>query len=144
MTLPDRLGLDTACVLYLLEEPASRRRAFVETDIFCAPGRSVVVSAVGLSEFLVRLFRLASAEDVADARAAFEALPGMTIWPVDADVTHETTRIRAEAGLRLPDAIHVATALVAGAGAFLTNDARLNHPRVGLPVLVLDDFIRGA
>jgi predicted nucleic acid-binding protein len=62
---------------------------------------------------------------------------------VDADVTREATRIRSETGMRLPDAIHVATAIVAGADAFLTNDARLNHPRAGLPVLVLDDLIRG-
>ena len=144
MTLPARLGLDTACVLYLLDEPDSPRRAFVETDVFCAPGRSVVVSAVGLSEFLVRLFRLASADDVAAAHAAFEALPGMTIWPVDADVTRESTRIRAETGLRLPDAIHLATALVAGAEAFLTNDARLGSAQVGVPVLVVDDLLRDA
>jgi len=144
VTLPARLGLDTACVLYLLDEPRSRRGAFIEADVFGAPGRSVVVSAVGLSEFLVRLFRVANAEEVTAAREAFEALPGMTIWPVDEDVTREANRIRAETGLRLPDAIHVATALVAGAGAFVTNDARLGSVPVGLPVLVLDDLLQGA
>ncbi len=142
MTLPTRLGLDTTCVLYLLEAPSSRRRAFVETAVFDAPGRSAIVSAVGLSEFMVRLFRVASAERVADARAAFEALPGMTIWPVDADVTREAIRIRAEIGCRMPDAIHIATALVAGADAFLTNDARLADRRAGLPILVLEELMR--
>ena len=142
--LPARVGLDTTCVLYLLEGASSPRGAFVEAEVFCTPGRSVVVSAVGLSEFLVRPYRIARAEDVAAAQAAFEALPGMTIWPVDADVTREATRIRAETGVRLPDAIHVATALVAGAGAFLTNDARLRDLRAGVPILLLDDLLRSA
>lgn len=66
------------------------------------------------------------AELRAEAKGAFEAeqirrmLGAMTEYPVDRQVADEAGRIRAEAGIRLPDALIAATALVHG----LTLDTR--------------------
>lgn len=53
--------------------------------------------------------------------------------PVSRDVLLAAARLRAEIGLKLPDAIHVATAQLTGCDQFLTNDARVP----ALPGLVI-------
>jgi predicted nucleic acid-binding protein len=47
--------------------------------------------------------------------------------------------LRARAGLGLVDAIHIASAKEAGVTAFVTNDARLNKPGLGLAVVFIED-----
>lgn len=44
---------------------------------------------------------------------------------VTAEVLEFATRLRADHGFRTPDAIHLATAIGAGAATFLTGDANL-------------------
>lgn len=46
---------------------------------------------------------------------------------IDARVIDEATSIRAALGLKSPDALHLATAVVAGASVFLTGDAKLTR-----------------
>jgi predicted nucleic acid-binding protein len=56
-------------------------------------------------------------------------------------VLREAARLRATiAGLRAPDAIHAATALLSGCALFVTNDAGFKRVP-GLPLVVLDDVI---
>jgi predicted nucleic acid-binding protein len=57
--------------------------------------------------------------------------------PVSVTIAEEAARLRATYTLRTPDAVQLATALDAGASAFLTNDARL-AAIPDLHVLVLD------
>jgi predicted nucleic acid-binding protein len=52
-------------------------------------------------------------------------------------IAQEATRLRAAHNLRTPDAIQLATALQAGAAAFLTNDARFSAIP-DIRVIVLD------
>jgi len=48
--------------------------------------------------------------------------------------------LRVAYGLKTPDAIHMATALLNGAQAFVTNDAGLKRVNE-LDVLVLEDYV---
>jgi predicted nucleic acid-binding protein len=50
--------------------------------------------------------------------------------------------LRAQHGIRLPEALQIATALQAGASLFVTNDARLRRV-TDVRVLVLDDYLHG-
>lgn len=86
---------------------------------------------------------MGSRAEVAEARAALEAPPGLGILPVSADIAQEAARIRAATGVRLPDAVQLASAIAAGADAFLTNDRRLQRPGTGIEVMVLDDLAAG-
>ena len=78
--------------------------------------------------------------DVADAYAVLTlSLPNLAVLPVDARVARRAAELRAHCRLRLPDALHIATALRFGAGAFVTNDRRLNRVRE-LAVVILSDL----
>tara|TARA_R110002020_G_scaffold50818_3_gene143858 strand:+ start:5786 stop:6220 length:435 start_codon:yes stop_codon:yes gene_type:complete len=49
----------------------------------------------------------------------------LRVMPVTRDVILEAARVRAGSGIKLPDAIHLATAKMAGCNAFVSNDRRL-------------------
>ena len=55
-------------------------------------------------------------------------------------VFEEAASIRAETGLRTPDAIHAATALLAECTLFVTNDTDFRRV-LRLPIVVLDDLL---
>jgi predicted nucleic acid-binding protein len=60
---------------------------------------------------------------------------------VTADIAQEAARVRAATSWKLPDAVAVATAIVGGADAFLTNDRQLTRGETGLDILILDDLL---
>jgi uncharacterized protein len=50
------------------------------------------------------------------------------VLPIEREVFRRAAQLRADfAGLKTPDAIHLATALHYGSDEFWTNDNRLNH-----------------
>jgi predicted nucleic acid-binding protein len=71
-----------------------------------------------------------------------EAIPRCPA-PVDVDsrIAEIAARIRAATNLKLPDAIHVATAVEHRAEEFLTNDAGFKRASAFLRNLVLDELI---
>lgn len=64
----------------------------------------------------------------------------LTVRSVPPEVAEEAATLRARHGFRTPDAIQLATAQIAGATGFLTNDVRLSD-FPGLDVLVLDRLL---
>jgi predicted nucleic acid-binding protein len=61
--------------------------------------------------------------------------------PPGYDIAQEAAQLRAGYGLRVPDALLLATALHEDAQAFLTNDTRLRRLKAeGLTVMVLADY----
>ena len=59
--------------------------------------------------------------------------------PITRALLIEAARLRASSRLKLPDAIHLATALQYECPVFLTNDTRI-RPLPGLDVLYLSDY----
>ncbi len=74
----------------------------------------------------------------------YEALlvhfPHLTLADVTRDVARRAAQSRARHHIRPADALHVATALVHGATAFVTNDRRLPQLSPELDTIVLDEF----
>ena len=67
--------------------------------------------------------------------------PNMRLVPLDVALARETALVRAAFKLRMPDAVHVAAARLAGADAIVTNDRRWAE-RVKQPEMVLlDDYV---
>jgi predicted nucleic acid-binding protein len=112
----------------------------------CAPvwqvggAASVVASDLILLEILVGPLR--SGDTVLAARR--EALwrqANTGLLPITQDVLREAARLRALIpGLKTPDAVHAATALLHGCILFVTNDVGFRRVP-GLPLAILDDVL---
>lgn len=57
--------------------------------------------------------------------AEFFNFPNLTVYDVNREIGLEAARIRREYKIKLPDAIQLATAKLAGSKVFITNDQRL-------------------
>ena len=60
--------------------------------------------------------------------------------PATRELWEDAARIRADTGLKTPDALHAATGLSAGCTLFFTNDTDFRRVE-GLPIVVFDDLI---
>ena len=134
------VGLDTAPLSYFIEE----HPVYLATVLpfFQALHRreiQVVTSTVTLIEVLVRPLRHGDARLAQQYREILFNVTGLDTVPVSVAVAEEAARLRATYSLRAPDAVQLATAINAGAAAFLTNDTGL--PRLATPrLLVLDEL----
>ena len=64
----------------------------------------------------------------------------VSLIPATRPLWEDAARLRAETGLKTPDALHAATALYAECTLFVTNDADFRRFE-DLPVVVLDDLL---
>lgn len=69
----------------------------------------------------------------------FLRTPNLEVFEVNHDVAAGAAKIRREYGLRLPDAIQLATAIVSRQQAFISNDSRLKRVKE-IKIIILDDF----
>jgi predicted nucleic acid-binding protein len=106
---------------------------------------TAVTSELIVAELLVRPLQLGR-EELVDAYSTLVELEGScSVCPIDRSTLVEAARQRAiNPAIKLPDAIHIATARLQGCKVFLTNDARLRMPpgliRVGLNASTLSDL----
>lgn len=121
--------LDTNIFIYAVEgyEPEKDfiRELFITLDrgYFTA-----VTSELTLTELLVKPFQLGRNDVIAVYTDLIQHSDRLTVMPVERSILIESARQRAALGLRMPDAIHVATALISTCDVFLTNDHTLKLP----------------
>lgn len=139
------VGLDTAIFIYTLEahpifvEPARRVLRHVETGQLAA-----VASPVLLAELLVRPYREGRRDAAQQYVATLTTFPHLRLVVPDVETCVAAGELRGRhPSLRMVDAMHIATAIRAGATAFITNDRDLSS---SLPIELLqlstlvDDF----
>ncbi len=100
---------------------------------------TVVSSELVVLETLVRPLREGDAVVESLFRSLFEANEVRLIAAIRS-LWEEAARLRAQTGLKTPDALHAASALQAECTLFVTNDGDFRRVQ-GLPVVVLDDLI---
>ena len=118
------LLVDTSVVLaYLVGTEATSPVAEQLFDAFVATGRNpAALSMITVEEILVRPFR-AGTSSVAIAEGFLRQFAEIRkLVEVNYDIAREAARVRATTGMRTPDALIVATALVTGVDLLVTND----------------------
>jgi len=138
------LGLDTMTFIYHFEENEDYlpfTRALVELS---EDGRiEGKTSAITQLEILVKP-RENGDELLADEyRLILEDFPHLEVIPVDAQVADLASAIRAKYKFRTPDAIQIATSILKGTQAFVTNDESLKNVKE-IEIIVMREVLECA
>ncbi len=142
LTLSGRVYLDTNIFIYALEGYSTFRA--VLTTVFGALDRhelAAITSELTLAEVLVKPFSDRSIEREKAYLQILQPSASLQMVPVSRDVLIAAARLRAETTMKLPDAIHAATAQITGCSYFLTNDTQLKTIP-GLTILSLVELSR--
>jgi PIN domain nuclease of toxin-antitoxin system len=131
--------LDSSAVIAYVTnaEPVAQLVARIIDD----PIVLVVLSTVTLIEAVTRPAMQANRRRVDAIHAGLAGAPNLRIISLDQAHAIETAFVRAETGLRLPDAAIVATARLAGASGILGNDRQWRTRRLGVPYHHIDDIL---
>lgn len=129
------LALDSMVFIYLIEQTEPYFLLCKKIAFLAESGEAKIISSVvAILECLSPVKYVSRPEIQTEILSFFENAPGLTIFSVDKDVCLEASRLRREnLGLKTPDSIQLATALINKADVFITNDARLK--RLSLPGL---------
>lgn len=137
-----RIGLDTCVLIYHIERHPTYFPFTQELLGSIETGRFEAIAFIlTLMEVTVRPWQLQRSDVVQDYEEILTHFPNLTLVDVNQDIASQAARLRAQYHLRAADALHVATALVCGATAFVTNDRQLMQLRENVQVILLEDYI---
>ncbi len=142
-TLADRhlLFLDTMVFSYHLGDHADYvPLTTLILDLVEEGTLPALTTTLTIAELLTRPAQEGNRQAMRDYRLYLANFPNLRIIPLDISLAEKAALVRAETGLRLPDAIQIAAARSHGADAIITND-RAWPGRFPTPaVLLLDDY----
>jgi len=136
--------LETVVLIYFLE--GHERFGPVAEGIFRRIEQGAlkgVISSLVFTELLVPLYRAGKGGDASGLVMRLRGFSNLQVHDIDAEIAATAARLRADHGLRSPDALHAATALAAGADGILTNDRKLRRLEdEGLKIWLFDDLLK--
>jgi predicted nucleic acid-binding protein len=136
-----KVAVDTMVFIYAFEEHPVYRGILKSFFRALENGEmDAITSTLTITECLVQPYRKKDFALSAQYLVLFRNFPNLSIIPLTDDIAERAAFLRAQYNLRTPDAVQLATALVSGCHAFLTNDDRLLVVE-GIRVLVLDQVI---
>jgi uncharacterized protein len=101
---------------------------------------TVVTSELTLLEVLVKPLKVGDVTTATLFRTVLQHTPEVQMLPITQPILEEAAKLRATLGLRTPDAIHMARALLHGCALMVTNDSALRRVP-DLPVTVLNELV---
>lgn len=132
------VALDTNVFIYFFENNANfGQKAKLIFKKLTENQLKAVTNITSLAELLSS--PKLSNEAVKETKKLFLSVPNLEIYRLDEVIAIESAQIRREYGFRLLDAIQLATAKYAKAGAFITNDAGLKKFKE-LKVVLLNEI----
>lgn len=135
------IGLDTSIFIYHLE--AHPRYLPLTKELLAgvqAEKWQAITSTVTIMELTVHPWRLKQAKVAREYEALLVNFPYLTVADVTRNIARRAAQLRAEFRLRPADALQVATALIHGATAFVTNDHQLMRLGSLMKIVVLDEL----
>jgi predicted nucleic acid-binding protein len=125
-----RVYFDANIFIYLMEGYATLEASLRDIRDSIFHGESNIrTSELTLCEVLVPAFRANNTALLALYRQFIEKSGAFELVPTTRETYIRASLLRAQLGMKTPDAIHMATAIECGCNAFLTNDIGLKAPR---------------
>lgn len=134
------LGLDTSCFIYHFEKHPKYSPLTKELFLLLRKKKGVV-SSLAFSELIAKRQIFADKRKRLLYKTAFQTVPNTEICDFDLELAEYAAGFRILYNLRLPDAIHLATAVINGADVFITNDERFKKVKE-IKVIVFKDYLR--
>lgn len=135
-----KVGLDTMIFIYAFEEHPGYLPLLKHFFSVLEKGEiEAVTSTITITECLVQPYRKKDFALAARYMVLFRNFPHLSIIPTTDDIAERAAFLRAHYNLKTPDAIQVATALISGCRAFLTNDETIATIE-GIDILLLDQI----
>jgi predicted nucleic acid-binding protein len=134
------VALDSAPFIYYIEEHKTYLKIIEPLFNQISHGRlTAYTSFISLIEVLIKPLEEKNENLVEKYENLLTNSENLIICDIDKQISIETAKIRTTFKLRIPDAIQLATAIISGAEAFITNDTSLKKIKK-LKVIVLDDY----
>lgn len=137
------LYLDSNIFIYALEAPEAAAHPITVQllqdihDQTCLGATSLLTRA----EVLVRPLRERQVALAERYRVLLSGAGAIALYALDADVIELAAKLRADyPALKLPDALHLATAINTDCDAFVTSDKRLNVVSGRIRIVVIDQL----
>ncbi|NEQ36832.1 MAG: type II toxin-antitoxin system VapC family toxin [Okeania sp. SIO3I5] len=136
-----RVYLDTNIFIYAVEGYAEFQDVLNELfETFDNGNLKAITSELTLAEVLVKPLIDNNTEVCLSYENSIQSSPVLEVVLINRKIIVESARLRSIINLRLPDAIHGATAILNGCGTFLTNDKRL-EALSGINVVILSNLL---
>jgi len=136
----NRVLVDTVALIYFLEqnERYSKKAEEIFARIESGEVQGVMANLV-FAELLVPLYRSGDPRAAAGLSERLINFRNLEVVTLTTEISRKAARLRADHGLRTPDAIHGATAIITQASGILTNDKRLKVlTQEGLSIWLFD------
>lgn len=134
------IGIDTSPFIYHFEKHPSFSTLTLKLFEEVEKGRlKAVTSVLTLMEILVKPKQLNHRQAIQDYKFTLRTFPNLSLKTIDENCAERAADLRATYGIRPPDALQIAVAVLSNATAFVTNDERLKRVR-DVEIAVLKDF----
>jgi predicted nucleic acid-binding protein len=136
------IALDTDVLVYFLERHETYFQSVAALIGRIEKGEiTAVISSLVYAELLVPAYRAGESGVAARTFHHLTRFPNLRTVEVSAAIAQNAARLRAEYGLRTPDALHAATALDRNADLLLTDDSHFRRIEKELRICRIDALL---
>ncbi|MCB2263960.1 MAG: type II toxin-antitoxin system VapC family toxin [Candidatus Thiosymbion ectosymbiont of Robbea hypermnestra] len=135
-----RVYFDTNIIIYLIEGLVEYQSIINELQyLLSTDDCKAVTSELTLCESLVQPFKVESTKGITTYRSFLEESGVFDLVAPNRDIFIQAAFLAGTTTMKIPDAIHVATALESKCEIILTNDKKMKTPK-GLEKILLSDY----
>ena len=138
----DSIFIDTAPFIYYIEAYEKYIEAVDPLFSYISHGHiTAYTSFITLIEVLIKPIEEKDKRLVCKYEDLLTNSKGLILTDMDKNIAVESAKLRVKYRIKIPDAIQVASGLVNGAKAFITNDSNLKKIKE-IKVIVLEDIVK--